>query len=156
MFVVLLVALGLVGATYAAWSDTVQVTGTVSTGTFEVDITEVSCNAPPLAQVSSSKQNGNATVTVGNAYPGLEFTCTFTVENKGTIPAKWSNPVIKTNKTVNYVSYSVVNTNPSPVPNPLPAGQVVTATVKATFLQNTPQGDSFTYEVIANFEQATT
>ncbi|WP_290725287.1 SipW-dependent-type signal peptide-containing protein [Archaeoglobus sp.] len=91
----MLVALGLVGATYAYWEDSLSITGTVGTGTLEVifNSTATSSDNEETYDVGSvqcevADDGKSATVTITNAYPGYQANCTFTIENTGTIPAK--------------------------------------------------------------------
>ncbi|MDI9646540.1 MAG: TasA family protein [Archaeoglobales archaeon] len=151
MFVVLLVALGLVGATYAVWTDTVKVSGTVSTGTFDVKFTDVECDEVDYATIGAYVDGDNAVVNIQNAYPGLEVSCTFTVENAGTVPAKAISLSYTPNPLPNYVTVTGI-----PQSLTLNPGEYQDITVTLTFdSDNTPEEALFTYEVTVKFQQAT-
>lgn len=150
MFVVLLVALGLVGATYAVWTDTVKVSGTVSTGTFDVKFTDVECDEVNYATIDAYVDDDNAVVNIQNAYPGLKVSCTFTVENAGTVPAKAISVSPTTTPPVDYVQITEYPTSIEIDP-----GSSATFTVKAEFKDNTPQNSEFNYEVTITFKQDT-
>ncbi|MEM3139570.1 MAG: TasA family protein [Archaeoglobaceae archaeon] len=149
MFVVLLVALGLVGATYAVWTDTIQVTGTVSTGRLDVKFTDVECDEVDYATIGAYVDGDNAVVNIQNAYPGLEVSCTFTVENAGTVPAK-AISVSPTTPPVDYVRITEYPTSIEIAP-----GSSDEFIVKAEFGYNTPQNSNFNYEVTITFKQDT-
>ncbi|MEM2031068.1 MAG: SipW-dependent-type signal peptide-containing protein [Archaeoglobaceae archaeon] len=96
MFVVLLVALGLVGATYAVWTDQLTISGSVATGKLEVVFSSAEAlqdNDPEGYDIGSvtcsiSEDGKTGYVTISNAYPGYEASCVFTIANVGSIPAK--------------------------------------------------------------------
>lgn len=110
----LLAALLAAGASYAAWSESIVVNGTVNTGEVDWYINDVlmqldnspdyTCdenfeNKYPLdkdvgsteTELVDSDGDGDkdkAVVTVNNAYPGYYNCITFEVKNNGTIPLK--------------------------------------------------------------------
>jgi predicted ribosomally synthesized peptide with SipW-like signal peptide len=98
LILALVVALGGLGAGYAAWQDQVTVSGNVQTGTFEIGIQETSqddVNGTAKAfYTNEGDQIGNTgyykvvKVNIENAYPGYTGTLSFNVKNLGSIPAK--------------------------------------------------------------------
>ncbi len=86
------------GAGYAAWNDTLNITSTVSTGTLDVDF--VTQSGAPIFQDSNAlagkdgatgtvvADENSATITLQNLYPGAIATITLPIKNNGTIPAK--------------------------------------------------------------------
>lgn len=111
-------AITLMGAGYAAWSDSLTITSTVSTG--YVDLYFISQNnneITPSSNVitgsvtytadteSELDANGNkhettlqdnydiATVTVGNMYPGSRATVNLKIKNNSTIPVKLTTDI---------------------------------------------------------------
>lgn len=86
---VLLVALGLTGVGYAAWSDTINISGTVETGTITV---ELSCSnnhtAPSGGSVTCIVVSGALEVKVFNAETIYTYYGDFSIHNGGTIPVK--------------------------------------------------------------------
>jgi len=100
-FIVLAVvlALGLVGAAYAAWSQNLYADAPVNTGYVAATISSGLVGSGPIVvgdslnplttatytQTTTSLTSDTLTVTVENAYPGLSFTVPFTVDNTGTV-----------------------------------------------------------------------
>jgi hypothetical protein len=100
---VLLIALSIMGAAYAAWTRNLNITGTVNTGTFIVTVAQ----APPATAANDSGPvalSGTATVTIGpvtgtgtnagfsvtitNGYPGLIVKVPYKIAQTGSVPAK--------------------------------------------------------------------
>lgn len=100
----LLLALGALGITYARWSDTLTIGGTVETGQFRSGFTTCSTNDPPdtidpgkdkdvgccTCELAQPENGGweRVVVTIANAYPCYECQVYVTIENHGTVPAK--------------------------------------------------------------------
>ncbi|NMA66056.1 MAG: hypothetical protein GX957_07420 [Clostridiaceae bacterium] len=93
-FLVLALALAvmLVGAGYAYWTETLSVKGTVATGKLEVmfkDISVATKHDPELEEEPDCYVDGDTIeFTVGNMHPGAYFDVYATIENTGTIKAK--------------------------------------------------------------------
>lgn len=107
---VLVVAIMMMGAGYAAWTDTLTVNSTVNTGYLDVDFTNVigSGLTSPLVEVAhnivsdgdntygdhksagSGKMANNdlLELTISNFYPGAIAGRIVTVKNEGTVPVK--------------------------------------------------------------------
>lgn len=95
-------AIALMGASYAYWTDQVVVSGTVSTGTMDWDMTKINEGFYTLEGMKRTdanaadygvqiKDNGNldenlVKVEVNNLSPGMGFFKTYIVEKKTTIP----------------------------------------------------------------------
>lgn len=155
LFVAMLVALGLVGATYAYWEDSLSISGSVSTGNLDVqfsngspsdnegtyDVGDVSC------EITGAK---TAKITVTNAYPGYVATCTFTIENTGTIPAKISETVNNNNDEIDVsTSWNGLDAN-----NVLGAnGGVATLTVQTTVTESAQEDGYYEYTITINVGQ---
>lgn len=98
---VLAVAVMLIGAGYAAWTETLTITNTVSTGYVDVDLlngsvvvhsTEVANSDDALDRTASATgSEQSATVTITNLYPGAEAVVTIPVKNNSTIPVKYES-----------------------------------------------------------------
>ena len=82
--VVMLVALGVLGATFTVWADTLYIDSTVSIGTVGGGL--VGDSGSP--GISCPASGDVLAVTVTTAQPDIEYTCQFTVQNTGTIPVK--------------------------------------------------------------------
>ncbi|QNO15960.1 hypothetical protein HYG86_14890 [Alkalicella caledoniensis] len=87
----LIVALSLIGAGYAWWTDSININGTVETGKFEVIVENV--HVQPSSQyvkdngsnVNSAKDTAN--ILIKDMYPGSHATAYVTVKNTGTVKA---------------------------------------------------------------------
>jgi len=92
-FIVLaaVLALGLVGAAYAYWSQSLSINGTVTAGTVAAQFVSTTTPTDPYATaVVTYPVQGNGytvmDVAVTGAYPGMNLTVPFEVENTGTLP----------------------------------------------------------------------
>jgi len=99
---VVVLALGALGAAYAQWSQALTVNGTVNTGfisaSFDPNVGGVPTDANPLTTVAMARGYTGASdakgtglwdvlnVTVTNAYPGYSGQVEFYVDNNGTVP----------------------------------------------------------------------
>jgi hypothetical protein len=100
---VFLVTLSIMGAAYAAWTQNLSISGTVSTGTYIVTVEQ----DPPATATYQSVQvplNGTATISIGpvtgtganagfsvtiaNGYPGLIVKVPYKIAQTGSVPAK--------------------------------------------------------------------
>lgn len=94
MFVALILALGMSGLAYATWSETLTISGTVKTGTVDVEWSEVDNwdTEPEGKDVSyitceiDEKDSNLLHVTVHNAYPSIHYYNVVDIHCVGTIP----------------------------------------------------------------------
>jgi predicted ribosomally synthesized peptide with SipW-like signal peptide len=105
-----ILALGTMGAAYAAWTQNLNITGTVHTGTYIIDVTETSAVlSSPTAYYGGSVYSGTTAVfspgvvtvsgsgagisgiTIQNGFPGLSYAIPYTITNNGTVPARINN-----------------------------------------------------------------
>ncbi len=93
----LVLALGAVGAGYAAWSQNFTVAGTVDTGKYVLSIaqTPVASVSPQqtvaactVESVTSTGNGAGFSINIANGFPGLTYTVPYVISNTGTIPAK--------------------------------------------------------------------
>ncbi len=114
------IALSALGVGYAGWSNSLNVTGTITPGIFAVTI-----GVEPDGLVSSVEyatiQEGASTstnliVNIDNAAAGNVFTVHYLVLNDGSIPANvtFDVPVVTANGTGATASDITVNTPPAP------------------------------------------
>lgn len=84
---ILLIALSTLGLAYGAWTDTLNINGTVKTGTLEVQFTNLwwSDNNCTYAL---DPTNHTLTISAVNAYPGFWCEGSVEIKNTGTIPVK--------------------------------------------------------------------
>ncbi len=84
-------ALGALGVGYASWSQTLTIGGSVTTGTFDAQFTNVAKTAvdPPGVTVTLDTSDPHFFgVTIENGYPGFAETVTFDVIDMGTVPGQ--------------------------------------------------------------------
>jgi hypothetical protein len=86
----LVLALGVIGVGYAAWSTSLSIQGNVATGTLSATIGPN--GAPTSSQAyatinTTGSTSTNLVVNIANAAPGNVFTVYWIVTNTGTIPA---------------------------------------------------------------------
>jgi len=92
-FIILAVvlALGAIGAGYAAWSQSLAFNGTVASGTFVTDLVNVAAVADThgvaTLAVSGAGPLKSVTVTAANLYPNASEKVTFAIKNSGSVPA---------------------------------------------------------------------
>lgn len=94
----MVVALMMVGAGYAAWSDQLVVQGTVDTGRLDVQFVNISndlevdpdfhMNGRVDYEDVGDELMNKAVVTVNEVYPGSEFEVNLRVKNNSTMPVK--------------------------------------------------------------------
>lgn len=98
--VALVMALANLGVGLAYWTETLTISGTVTTGVMDCHFAKISCtdNETPCTDSENCLDVGSCTwiktgdkslaVTVDNGYPGYECTLSFDMANGGTIPEK--------------------------------------------------------------------
>ncbi|MBE3137081.1 MAG: hypothetical protein IMZ43_06800 [Thermoplasmata archaeon] len=94
MFLVSLMAIAGVGASYAYWAETITMSGTVNTGSFNIEWslgaigdTETPGNDFSHVEAVISGDGNTLTVTVVNGYQCIEYYVNFDIHNAGTVPA---------------------------------------------------------------------
>lgn len=90
---ILMMALAALGVGYAWWTEQLTATGTIQTGSIDVQMEGISysTNDPLDAASCSSKISGDGkamTISIGNAYPGYVCMIDFSLTNHGSVPAK--------------------------------------------------------------------
>jgi len=103
LFACILIALAVAGFTYAWWTETLTISGTITTGELDVAFSDTyltSCS--DYMECTVSLEDGwepdlsghtdmsKMIVTVDNAYPCGWCNITFTISNVGSIPAKFT------------------------------------------------------------------
>ena len=91
LILVLVLALGAIGVGYAAWSQTLEISGDVTAASFAVDITNATTPTVPTEGTASAVIDAggkSVALTVGNAYPGWSGDFVITVTNSSTIPVE--------------------------------------------------------------------
>ncbi|SES87096.1 SipW-cognate class signal peptide [Natronincola peptidivorans] len=92
--VILIVAVMVIGAGYAYWTQDLKITGTVNTGELKVVFANYSDNTIPndagYMSVETSVNNDQDVLTfkINDLYPGTGGNMAFIIKNEGTVPAK--------------------------------------------------------------------
>lgn len=147
---VLVVAIMMMGAGYAYWSDTLVINNTITTGELNVAMSGESLTDgnDPYTDVEVTLNNNTLTYNVGDLYPGKTINYGVTFTNNGTIPAKFTS-----------ISVDYINQAPNDK-TLLPENErdhfIVDGT--ATFIRkgNTPLTIDFPKVTLANINQAVT
>ncbi|MEM2614315.1 MAG: hypothetical protein QXO15_08860 [Nitrososphaerota archaeon] len=143
----LLVAMLALGLSYALWSTTLTISGTIETGTVSAEIIAGDCydDEPSEKDVSDIccevNEEGVLVVTVSNAYPCINYTCEFNVTNTGSIPVKVQSIIIDGNGT-DWVTVSGIS-----VGDQIEPGETVECSLKVHLTNDAEQGKTYTFTV---------
>ncbi len=161
VFLALLVGLGLAAATYAYWSESMTINGTVSTGVLDVQFVNSSAydnedNYDVASVECKIVDEETAEITIDDAYPGYVATCVFDVYNSGTIPAKIKSTTVNNSYTnaIN-VSYSWSGLDSNNVFNP---GDTASIEVVTKVLDGAAENSTYTYTIsidVGQFNEVT-
>ncbi len=97
VFIVVVIALFVVGGAYASWTNRITISANASAGEMDVEITSITAGLVSeyvefgVDAISVSEDKKSATVSIKNLYPGAEASATIVVTNIGTIPVMLSN-----------------------------------------------------------------
>jgi len=149
LFAVVLIALAVVGFSYAWWTETLTISGSVETGKLEVkfknDGIVKSCS--PEMTCKTEVTDTAITVTVSNGYPCGWCNVTFTIENTGTIPAKVKAINIPT---VVGLEISITGLNVNDI---IPVGGSVSPTLRIHVADGAAETTRYTFTVTIEFGQ---
>jgi len=161
----LVLAVIVLGAALAMWSEALTVDVTVNTGKVDVSIVNAICSdTGPDPQASGfsneegkdvascyveiSPDGNSATVTISNAYPGYRVEVYLTVENKGTIPVKlYGHEISEYDESALRVRLT------TPEYTQIHPGETSTYTLCITVLQDAEQEASYSVTVTLTFAQ---
>jgi hypothetical protein len=100
IILVVIMALGALGAAYATFTSTAALNETVSMGTVIAGVAAVSGNATNGGNYLNSGWYDTVNINVGNAYPGQKVVSSYQIGNAGTLPVKFTlTPLIPTGYT---------------------------------------------------------
>ena len=94
---IVVLALGIIGVGYAAWTQAFSISGTVASGTYIVSIAQTPATSVSPTQTVATCSVGTVVTTgvgaalpisITNGFPGLTYTIPFTLTDSGTVPAK--------------------------------------------------------------------
>jgi predicted ribosomally synthesized peptide with SipW-like signal peptide len=173
LFATVLIALAVVGFSYAWWTETLTISGTITTGELDVEFLGVASNDAGTANdpimVSGTRQwatvhvatceaegsdglDGDGdlsviTVTITNAYPCYYPQVTFKVKNGGTIPAKVASITTTAPSEVSVVLGGIS------MGQEIAAGASVDCTLDIHVTEAAHEGSSYTFTVTIEFKQ---
>ena len=159
LFASVLIALAVVGFTYAWWTETLTISGTITTGELDVEFTGaytsscseyMSCTVNFVDGGETDPTPGDLSkmeVTVSNGYPCGWCNVTFTIHNCGTIPAKVTAINIPT---VTGLEISLEGISVGTQINP---NQSVSPTLKIHVTGDAVEESSYTFTVTIEFGQ---
>jgi len=164
LILALVVAIMMLGAGYAAWTDTLTITSTVETGTLDFELGDTAqinvyrngngdpedpAVVPREASYNRIDEN-TATVTITNLYPGARAVVTIPYTNLSTIPVKVDNLNVISksadyyNVTASYLGYDG---------GLVPAGQSGNIVLTIDVLDSAEQDDTATITFEVTYEQ---
>lgn len=158
MFAALILALGMSGLAYATWSETLKISGTVKTGTVDVEWSEVDNwdTEKPEKDVSWIACEIDDTdpnllhVTVTNAYPCIDYYNIVNIHCVGTIPVHLNEVFVSppdpaaVEVTISYWLDSGC-TDPASLPVQLHTCDTIYARIHVHVLQKATQGHTYTF-----------
>ena len=148
--VVLMMALGITGTAYGAWSDILAVSATVNMGTIGAEVT---CDGCSHCGIGCSDEIGSneLELTVTCAEVEVIYSCAFNITNTGTIPLKVQQ-IIVTPVTPATLPEGVEIVVPAGVAGiPIDAGGVLPGVVQVSLANDTSEGETFTFTVTFEF-----
>lgn len=171
MFVALILALGMTGVAFAQWNETLHITGTVNTGTLDIEWSEYGSwdTEPPEKDVSSitcvidEADPNNLIVTVTNAYPCIDYYNLVDIHNCGTIPVHINtltvdNPNAEITVDISLRPYplAVEGQLPMELPVQLHQGETIYALIHVHVEQIAAEGAMYTFtaQIVADLWNA--
>ena len=95
VFMFMILAFSVAGASYAIWTSSVTFNGTATMGNIDLIIksavTDATSNAFISTSYSLATDKKSVDITLGNLYPGAEVNITVTTRNKGSLPLAYNS-----------------------------------------------------------------
>ena len=145
---ILMMALAALGVGYAWWTEQLTATGTIQTGSIDVQMEGISysTNDPLDIATCSSKLSGDGksmTITMGNVYPGYVCMIDFDLTNHGTVPAKITDVTLPSS----HLAYNVIPSGELVVRDELNPSSPKPGRFKVEIKPGADQKSSYTFEV---------
>ncbi|WP_456330601.1 SipW-dependent-type signal peptide-containing protein [Archaeoglobus sp.] len=169
VFAALVLGLMVVAATYAAWSETITVSGSVATGELDVAFTDYSVSdndddtgltgtattTVELQDTDDDDDYDTAVITVTQAYPGYHATVDLNVTNVGTIAAKVSGVNVAYDNTNYPGSSSALSVSTSGIAENeiIDTGETKTLRVTIDVTDDAQELDNYAFTVTIDFTQ---
>ena len=156
IFGVLIIGLAVMAASYAQWTETLNVSGGVATGELNAGFSACSCSdnegtGYDAGMVSCDLKDNNKTaeISITNAYPGYEAICTLTIMNTGSIPLHVAGVNIEADPGLD-VS---IPEDQDPTCTTLDVGETVTFDVVAHVTEYAGELSGYSFNVTVDIEQ---
>jgi len=145
---ILMMALAALGVGYAWWTEQLTATGTIQTGSIDVQMESISYSTVDPLDIAtcSSKLSGDGksmTITIGNAYPGYVCMIDFKLTNHGSVPAKITDVTLPSS----HSAYNVVPSGELVNRDGLDPSSPKPARFKVEINPGADQNSSYTFEV---------
>ena len=162
IFGVLIIGLAVAGASYAMWTETLSVSGTVAAGELDAGFLECECSDSDgdgvyegeghvlceLTDTDGDGDNETAVITIVNGYPCYTATCDLTIMNTGTIPLHVAGVNI-----VNADPELDVSISDDPTCTILDVGETATFDVEVHVNDNAAELGDYGFSVTVDIEQ---
>lgn len=161
LFATVLIALAVVGFSYAYWTETLTIEGSIAMGELDAEFSAATCEdnevEPPevgtcSVVLSDSDQDGDndtATITIGNAYPSYVCDVNLTIHNCGTIPLKVVGVVI-TNPNPDKVEVTLTN---DPAGKTLAPSETLTFDLHIHITEGAEEKSNYSFSAVVNIAQ---
>lgn len=141
-------ALAALGVGYAWWTEQLTTTGTIQTGSIDVQIEGVAYSTidPLNTATCNSSPSGDGktmTITIGNAYPGYICIINFNLTNHGSVPAKIADVTLPSSQS----GFSVTPSGVLVTEDGLDPSSPKPAQFKVEIKPGASQRSSYTFEV---------
>ncbi|WP_027717940.1 hypothetical protein [Desulfovirgula thermocuniculi] len=155
----LVLAFALMGAAFAAWTETLNINGSVATGNLDVAFSSATSNDPQgtndpdqnydvgVTTATISDDQNTLTITAANTYPGYTATVTYKVKNTGSIPVKLTGVTV--NNSHSQITVSATQPNNAIIP----VGGEWEGTITHTVNDNAAENATYTYTATVNAVQ---
>jgi hypothetical protein len=148
LFAVLVLSVALAGSAYAAWTATINVTGSVSTGNVAVQVTEV---VGSNSQIDVAWTADSFDVDVVNAYPGWIGQVEVTVANTGSLPVIIGAISVTEDGSSSLDDYLIVTVGTLPESIPAQTSATVTVTLEVIDSPLVPESATASYAGTVTF-----
>jgi len=162
IFGVLIIGLAVMAASYAQWTEKLDISGSVATGELDAGFSACSCTdnevgtgydagvvSCELKDEDGDGDNELAEISITNAYPGYEANCTLTIMNTGSIPLRVASVNID-NPNPSELDVSISN---DPTNTTLDVGETVTFNVVALVTENAEELSGYSFNVTVDIVQ---
>ena len=156
IFAALIVGMIVAGASYAYWTQSLGISGTVATGELDAALSNesVTDNDPVdmdvgTCEIELSDDLYSATITIANGYPSYQCTADLNIDNTGTIPIRIASVTVTG---VNETALEVLISD-NPTSTILETGETVVFDVVTHVTEGADENSVYTFTVAIEVEQ---